>query len=185
MSWEISKQIDFCYGHRVWNQKLNKEYSLNVPSACRRKHGHNCALHITLQSDSLENGMVTDFHNLSWMKKFIDDVIDHKFIMDVNDPLLIHELPFLFTNKQLDKSKLITNTELNYSIINLEFHKDLPEYLVENLESFVLVTFVPTSENLAKWLYDIVNEKMKQIGVKTKSVEFYETPKSRSLYIGE
>lgn len=27
--WQISKSFDFCYGHRVWAQELNPEFSNN------------------------------------------------------------------------------------------------------------------------------------------------------------
>ncbi len=40
MSWIIDKTFEFCYGHRVWTQKLNGEYAADLKCACRHLHGH-------------------------------------------------------------------------------------------------------------------------------------------------
>lgn len=186
MKWEITKSFSGCYGHRVWSQELNPEFSLDTCLSCRHLHGHETLINVTLESDFLVNGMTTDFKHLTWFKKFVDDVIDHKFIMDLNDPLLKFEIPILFDEEDFKiHNNLYFNVELSYATIKPELYSGLPKPLQEKYEGFIFVNFVPTSENLAKWLYDIVNNKMKKIGVKTKSVEFFETPKSRSLYIGE
>lgn len=184
--WEITKSFSGCYGHRVWNQQLNSEYSIDNKLVCRHLHGHEALINVTLEGEILEKGMVTDFKHLGWFKKFVDEVIDHKFIFDLNDPLLKYEIPILFSEQgNLDSIKLQINNQLYYSTIKPEVFESLSKPLQEKYEGFIFVTFVPTSENLAKWCFDVVNDKMKLIGVKTKSVEFYETPKSRSLYIGE
>ena len=47
-------------------------------------------------------------------------------------------------------------------------------------EGFIVVDFVPTSENLSAWLLNIIQEKMSQINIKVSHVEFLETPKSKS-----
>ncbi len=39
MIWQISKEFDFCYGHRVWSQQLDSEFSLTGCLACRHLHG--------------------------------------------------------------------------------------------------------------------------------------------------
>ena len=84
--WEISKEIGFDYGHRVHNQSLNKEYSVDDDCVCKHLHGHRGTLQVFLSGDELVKGMVTDFKHLNWFQKFIDDNIDHKFIIDRNDP---------------------------------------------------------------------------------------------------
>ena len=99
--WEISKEFDFCYGHRVWSQSLNVEFSLDSCLMCRHLHGHQGKVIVYLKSDTLKSGMVTDFKHLNWFKKFLDDVIDHKFIIDINDPLFATLLP------NIDKKDLI------------------------------------------------------------------------------
>jgi 6-pyruvoyltetrahydropterin/6-carboxytetrahydropterin synthase len=48
-------------------------------------------------------------------------------------------------------------------------------------EGYIIVDFVPTSENLSKWLLEIVQEKMSKINIQVSHIEYFETPKSRSV----
>lgn len=155
--WEIDKSFDFCYGHRVWSQDLDSDYAGDMKPRCRHLHGHQGKVVVFLEAKDLKGGMVTDFNHLNWLKKFIDDNIDHKFIIDRNDPLYAHMV--------------------------LEGNDSTMPGVVEYLESFYVVDFCPTSENLAKWIFEIVQEKMAPLGVKVSKVEWWETPKSRSTYL--
>ena len=175
MKWQISKQFDFCYGHRVWSQELNPEFSLDDCLMCRHLHGHQGKVLVHMESEKLENGMVTDFKHLNWFKKFLDDTIDHKFIIDINDPLFPTLLPH-YNNKE----NLILMKE-NYKIPDLTFVKEKDRHIQEMYEGFIIVDFVPTSENLSAWLLEIVQEKMAQINIHVSHLEYFETPKSRSV----
>ncbi|WP_419770655.1 MAG: 6-carboxytetrahydropterin synthase [Candidatus Marinarcus sp.] len=174
MHWKISKEFDFCYGHRVWSQELNPEFSLDPCLKCRHLHGHQGKIIIYLQSDVLTNGMVTDFKHLNWFKAFIDDVLDHKFILDIHDPLFETLLPH-YANKK----DLIEFPE-GFKAFNLTKIKDEPEHILEMYEGFIIVDFVPTSENLSAWIMKIVQEKIEKLNITVSKVEFYETPKSKS-----
>ena len=175
MKWQISKQFDFCYGHRVWSQELNTEYSLDDCLMCRHLHGHQGKVLVHMESENLENGMVTDFKHLNWFKKFLDDTIDHKFIIDINDPLFPTLLPHYKDKKNLVKMKE------NYLIPDLNLVKNEEVQIREMYEGFIIVDFVPTSENLSAWLLKIVQKKMARIGIKVSHLEYFETPKSRSV----
>ena len=170
--WEISKEFDFCYGHRVWSQSLNTEFSLDGCLMCRHLHGHQGKVRVYLKSDTLESGMVTDFKHLNWFKKFLDDILDHKFIIDINDPLFKTLLP------SIEKKDLISFEE-GYKRVNLS---DFENEILELYESYIIVDFVPTSENISAWLLKIVQEKMKKIDIKVSKIEFLETPKSKSTF---
>ena len=168
----IAKDFECCYGHRVWSQKLDDTLSNNSPCKCRNLHGHNATIRVTLQSEVLDNqGMVTDFNNLVWFKNVIDNVIDHKFIIDVNDPYLDFMVP---------KTARLTPFTVN----GLEYHKvdlksvDLPDIQNEVVSGLVLVKFIPTSENIAFWLANSVRRVMHECS----AVTFYETPKSQSTF---
>jgi len=129
--------------------------------------------------------MVTDFKHLNWFKKWLDDTLDHKFIIDKSDPMFNHILSngatfdLIYTQTPFKKAS-------SFSVINMiAMRKTFPnckEEMFEYLESFVVVNFVPTSENLSKWIFDIVQEKMSEINIKVSQVQFFETPKSQSNY---
>ncbi|MDH1976771.1 6-carboxytetrahydropterin synthase [Aliarcobacter butzleri] len=172
MKWEISKEFDFCYGHRVWSQTLNIDFSLDACLKCRHLHGHQGKVIVYLESNELNNSMVTDFKHLNWFKAFLDDVLDHKFILDINDPLFFTLVP------NIKKEDLIKFEE-GYFSINLTNFKNEE---LELYESYVVVDFVPTSENLSAWFLKIVQEKMNGLNIKVSKIEFLETPKSKSTF---
>lgn len=181
--WQIAKQFDFCYGHRVWSQSLDKDLSLNSPCACRHLHGHQGTVLVHLESDVLKNGMVTDFHHLNWFKKWLDETLDHKFIMDINDPMtndITTPLIPSYLKKQEDGFYIFEKSLIEDKIE--------AEYLKEKLEGLVFVDFVPTSENLAFWMYSIIKAKFEKKELKGFSVcrvQLFETPKSQSSFFYE
>jgi len=74
----ITKSIDFCYGHRLRNYE----------GKCRFLHGHNGRVEIELQGETLdERGMLIDFGEIkSVMKKWIDENLDHRMLLQRDDP---------------------------------------------------------------------------------------------------
>ena len=53
----VSKEIDFCYGHRL----------LRYEGKCRHLHGHNGRAVIVLEGESLdERGMLVDFADIGY-----------------------------------------------------------------------------------------------------------------------
>jgi len=189
---KIGKEFDFCYGHRVWSQELKEGYSEDMCLACRHLHGHQGKIIVYLENienpNKLERGMVTDFKHLGWFKKWIDSVLDHKFIMDLNDPLFKHEVEGPIMNMMSNFTHLdfieggLNKHEEEYYTINPDWYLDLTQPIREKYEGMVFVNFVPTSENLSKWLCEVVNKKMNKIGIKCSQIQFFETPKSQSNY---
>ena len=172
--WEISKEFNFEFGHRVWKQELDPKLSLDTVCACRFLHGHSNRTIVNLYGEGLNpQGMITDFKHLNWFKKFLDTYLDHKFLFDVEDPLLEFVLQE-FWNKDY-----VVHDEGFYT---LSVNKDFPLCRKELLEGVVLLPFIPTSEKISRWFYDIVYEKMQTIGVGVSKVQFFETSKSQSCY---
>ena len=74
----VSREIDFCYGHRL----------LNYPGKCRHLHGHNGRVVITLEASGLDDrGMVLDFSEIKRVvSRWIDENLDHRMILNRTDP---------------------------------------------------------------------------------------------------
>ncbi|GAB6072281.1 6-carboxytetrahydropterin synthase [Venenivibrio stagnispumantis] len=95
MKYEITKIFRFEAGHRVWKQDLSRGKGAKLSgekipeNKCINLHGHSYVLEVTVGSDSLnEQEMVVDFYHIkSALKSLIDDVFDHSFIIDRNDPI--------------------------------------------------------------------------------------------------
>lgn len=175
MLYRISKSFDFCYGHRVWSQELDATFSLTSCAACRHLHGHQAKVVVSLESATLQGGMVTDFAHLNWFKQFLDETLDHRFLIDRHDPLFATLLPH-FANRE----NLIIFPE-GYCLPDLGLLSGEAREIFELYESFVIVDFVPTSENLAAWLLKIIRERMRPLtSLRVVGVDFFETPKSQS-----
>lgn len=206
--WSIDKRFDFCYGHRVHCQILNDEYTEkgHTKAKCRHLHGHQGHAHIFLDASKLnKQGMVVDFTWLGWLKDFIDEYIDHKFILDLNDPWfdnivsgyhgnldyiiyngdqrIVGSKPHLFIrdNINLEFTEVyVPNT--HYKAGSILDTSQLSGDEKDFYDSFFFVDFIPTSENLSEWLFNCVDAKMSLIDVETTEVQWFETPKSRSSF---
>ena len=199
--WIIDKQFDFCFGHRVWSQELNTKYSLDSCLACRHLHGHQGKVKLFLGANDLNKGMVTDFKHTNIFKKWLDNVMDHKFVIDINDPLFddMFGLIKLDSGKnwmdfESDTSNLLIGLYKDYKyavpdldhldgiISNLEKTNEEKQAIFEKFEGLVLVDFIPTSENLCKWWYEVANKMLNGLGIDVVAVEYWETPKSHCRY---
>ena len=195
--WVIDKQFDFCFGHRVWSQELNTKYSLDGCLACRHLHGHQGKVKLFLGANDLNKGMVTDFKHTNIFKKWLDDIMDHKFIIDINDPLFENLAGniLLTTDNNLpwyENLMVDYNSEYDYARPDLDHITDIlsklnisdaqKQALFEKYEGLIIVNFVPTSENLCKWWFEVANKMLKELGIDVVAVEYWETPKSHCRY---
>jgi len=76
----VSREIDFCYGHRL----------LNYAGKCKYLHGHNGRAIITIESAKLdERGMVLDFSDIkNVVSTWIDEKLDHRMLLQRTDPVV-------------------------------------------------------------------------------------------------
>lgn len=76
----VSREIDFCYGHRL----------LNYSGKCKNLHGHNGRAIITIESEKLdERGMVLDFSEIKHVvSTWIDEQLDHRMLLHKSDPVV-------------------------------------------------------------------------------------------------
>lgn len=74
--YRISKQFTFSASHQL----------MGVPEGhpCSRLHGHNYIVEIELSGETLNSaGFVRDYLELSDLKQYIDDVLDHRHLNEV------------------------------------------------------------------------------------------------------
>lgn len=194
MSYEISKEFEFDYGHRVHNQVLDQEYSCDAKCKCRHLHGHRGKIVAYISADKLDSrGMVTDFNHLNKFKKWLDDTFDHRFILDVKDPYLVQNIVAIYgasilpwLDEQLEDKGFVLCEQIKYP--RLKPHLTFSNMEQEINDSIVIVKFNPTSENLAYFFYKELTYLMAKLFMselrktQVSKIEFYETPKSKSTY---
>lgn len=171
MKWIIDKEFHFEAGHRVWAQKLDRpDLSISTECACKHLHGHSYVVKVFVGSNKLDpQGMVTDFKNLEFVKRFLDGVLDHRFIIDIHDPNFAR----------------ITGVEpqsinVNFTPLHELVSSEDPDAQL-HIDSFVLVDFIPTSENICKHLKHWVQDQLGDVA-KVTAVELWETKKSHCRY---
>jgi 6-pyruvoyltetrahydropterin/6-carboxytetrahydropterin synthase len=72
----ISKQFHFSASHRL--DRLPEGHP------CKRLHGHNYIVEVVLEAEELdERYFVADYHELSPVKDFIDERLDHRNLNDI------------------------------------------------------------------------------------------------------
>jgi len=79
LMYKVLKKLDFCYGHRL----------LDYDGKCAHPHGHNGVVEVEFAAEKLdERGMVVDFVDIkNEVKRFLDQELDHKMLLRVDDPL--------------------------------------------------------------------------------------------------
>lgn len=195
MGWQISKEFSFCYGHRVWVQKLNESFCAkgDTKTKCRHLHGHEGLVRVVLKGDKLNpQAMLCDFKEIGWLKDFLDNLIDHKFILDTNDPEAGSMLRGNIINNFLyvDSGEILPLLPAHIpGIVGSPIGRTIDTTMLmgsqkEIYDGYFLVDFIPTSENLAFWLFTIVKWKMAELGVETARIEWNETPKSQAVFEG-
>ena len=78
--YRVTREIRFCYGHRL----------LNYGGKCRHLHGHNARAVITLEAPDLDDrGMLVDFGDIKrQVQCWIDETLDHTMLLCRDDPIL-------------------------------------------------------------------------------------------------
>ncbi|HWA96993.1 MAG TPA: 6-carboxytetrahydropterin synthase [Pirellulales bacterium] len=78
--YRVSREIDFCYGHRL----------LNYAGKCRYLHGHNGRAVIVIEAPTLDDrGMVMDFSDIKRVvSTWIDENLDHRMLLHRDDPVV-------------------------------------------------------------------------------------------------
>lgn len=74
--YKITKEFHFSASHQL--------IGLPDDHPCARLHGHNYIVKVELMSDELnEHGFVKDYRDLTPLKNYIDDELDHRHLNEV------------------------------------------------------------------------------------------------------
>lgn len=212
MSYVIEKQFEAHVAHRVHNQCLFNclRGGETRKDPCRNIHGHTANFIVRLESDRLVNDMVLDFNLINFVKKELNEHYDHRFTICKDDPLYdylvdrayrsLKGCEFNTKGAPLKKIDLLDGGE-GYCTYTVDISDEVRKAnhlnpLIELLDSFTVTEFTTTSENLAHWMYNVVDRHLKNVcnttedirlhnileHVKVDHVSYKESPKSMATY---
>ena len=177
---KIQKSFEFDYGHRVWTQVLDEKYALTKKCSCKHLHGHRGKIVARLCGAKLDStGMLIDFNHLNFFKRLLDENFDHRFIIDIRDPIVeFLNLPKASIQEGLKKEDYYLLSEEDLGSLRRSCSD------MSILEGLVFIRGVPTSERLAELFFFVLSRELRVFSsrVKVHSLEFWETPKSMSSY---
>lgn len=140
--YSVVKDIDVDFAHRVPGH----------PGGCRMIHGHTWRFQVCVASDHLDStGFVIDFGDIK--KKVLQpvkDLLDHS--------LLLSRVDYDNGQQSLDKLGEDLGLELTDNIED-ELHEVTLTAVGARL-AVCVSPFRPTSENLARWLYELACERL-------------------------
>ena len=73
--WTISKEFHFSASHTL--------KGLEEGHPCGNLHGHNYVLRVFLTGEPNEEGFVLDYRKLDFIKRYVDDTLDHKHLNNI------------------------------------------------------------------------------------------------------
>tara|TARA_Y100000590_G_C15025133_1_gene752879 strand:- start:61 stop:501 length:441 start_codon:yes stop_codon:yes gene_type:complete len=131
---------------------------MNHRSVCKGLHGHRYKAEICLSGDVVSREGASEEGM----------VIDFSDIKKVSHEQILHKLDhaFMVWDKDIDLIEYMKNT---------------------NDHKMVIVNFTPTAENVAKYIFDTLNNKFEDVygtGLRLSSVKLWETPSSYAIYSG-
>lgn len=187
----IEKTFTGDLAHRIHNQNLDSNFTEGNSKVlkCRRLHGHTFSLKVKLGSEELVDDMVLDYNEIGFVKNMINDILDHRTLLSKNDPWfgkIVCIVPEYW--EQSYGIPPLKKTEWDCEQVDISNIED--QDIKEFLSSFTLVPFTTSSENIAKWIYGIVEKrvdtynKRNNTNVKVLSVSYKETPNSEAIYLG-
>lgn len=185
----IEKTFTGDLAHRIHNQNLDSNFTEGNSKVlkCRRLHGHTFSLKVKLGSEELVDDMVLDYNEIGFVKNMINDILDHRTLLSKNDPWFNKIVVIIpeYWNETYGNLPLV-KTEWDCEQVDISNIED--QDIKEFLSSFTLVPFTTSSENIAKWIYGIVEKRVKDYNernntkVKVLSVSYKETPNSEAVF---
>ena len=186
----VEKTFEFDLAHRIHNQNLDSSFTETSKPVlkCRRLHGHTAQLKIKLGADKLVDDMVIDYNEMGFIKRMVDDVLDHRTLLSSEDPLYKKVVKNIFKQYTNLISEISLFNDFKWHVRTIDTSSIEDQDIKEFLSAFVIVPFTTSSENIANWIAEVVKEHVdlyntrNNTNVKLVSVSYKETPKSEAVY---
>lgn len=130
----------------------------NHKSKCRNIHGHTYRLIVGVDDKIIETKGQSD-------EGMVIDYSDLKQII-IDNIYMIVDHGFMIYKKD-------------------EFANIFSTLLLIHDQKIIFVDFIPTAENIAKWIYLILEQKLIERNIKIKFVELFETPTSSTKFTND
>jgi 6-pyruvoyltetrahydropterin/6-carboxytetrahydropterin synthase len=127
----------------------------NHASKCRNPHGHRYRLRVTIDGNLVTTPGASD-------EGMLADFGDLKAIMAER----VHDV--------LDHGFVVYDKDF---VMRTAF-----DFVADQQFKVIVVPFVPTAENLARWCWDQLAEDVRKMGFRLNLVELWETPTSLATY---
>ncbi len=119
MKTKIAKEFKWEMGHRLPFHD----------GPCKNLHGHTYRMRIEIEGELMQNGMVLDYYDLKQMVMPILEELDHSFIVDSTDQVMID---FLESNEMKHKiidyfstAENLTTLMIDQIVPKLKEHKNI------------------------------------------------------------
>jgi 6-pyruvoyltetrahydropterin/6-carboxytetrahydropterin synthase len=119
MKTKIAKEFKWEMGHRLPFHD----------GPCKNLHGHTYRMRIEIEGELMDNGMVLDYYDLKQMVLPIIDELDHSFVVDSTDQVMID---FLESNEMKHKiidyfstAENLTTFMIDQIVPKLKEHKNI------------------------------------------------------------
>ena len=186
----VEKTFEFDLAHRIHNQNLDSSFTETSKPVlkCRRLHGHTAQLKVKLGADKLVDDMVIDYNEMGFIKRMVDDVLDHRTLLSSEDPLYKKVVKNIFKQYTNLISEISLFNDFKWHVRTIDTSSIEDQDIKEFLSAFVIVPFTTSSENIANWIAEVVKEHVdlyntrNNTNVKLVSVSYKETPKSEAVY---
>lgn len=152
----VVKKFHFDAGHRIWNHNilngigsaLISEYSeeiSNYHTKCANPHGHTFYVEVHIESNKIDKqGMIIDTDAIKFIIKEIEQLLDHSYILQKDDPIL-HDFINIFQGYKVVVIDVMPTAEGIAKYIYLQFKDKLKKILSKDIRLKCVIVKISNS----------------------------------------
>lgn len=179
-----------CYAHRV------DDHTFSQTEKPRMIHGHTADLSIVVNYSSKDTQFRLVDTAVSEVFTFMGSQFFNRFFIDCNDPMYytlvtslyesvaeklginLNEVNFDMLRDIHTESEIVVAKEVNLAPFRIDRNSPIHDVL----KSYVVLDFCPSSDNLCKWFYNIVDSIVSPVGAEVEFVEWSSVPNKTTIY---